>query len=55
LVTVIVRVEVLIAIEVDDEVVLVMGDARVEEVVEEIETADMILLLTEIAGAVETR
>ncbi len=53
--TVIVRVEVFTAMEVDVEVKLGMGNASVREAVEEIETADMILLLTEIAGAVGTR
>jgi len=48
-VIVIVRVDVCTAIEVGVEVMLGIGGARMREAVEDIETADIILLLTEIA------
>jgi hypothetical protein len=54
-VIVIVRVDVCAAIEVGVEVMLGIGGARIREAVEDIETADIILLLTEIAGPDETR
>ena len=53
--TVIVRVDVWTAIDVGVDVMLGIGGVKVREAVEDIETADMILLLTDIAGPDETR